>query len=220
MLPNGDVLTSFLRQHKIAIIDKQTKEIKWIWGGDGKLGHQHDPNMLANGNILVFDNGTHRLYNMVNFSRVLEINPKNGEIVWEYKDETTLHFHSSFISGAQRLPNGNTLICEGGMGRFFEVTPDKEVVWEYIYPFRNEEMSEFMGLNNSIFRAYRYGFDYPAFKGKDLDPNKVTLTLRATPNWKEKMEVKQKKEEELKKKAAEEGKPKSAFEERLKSLGY
>ena len=43
-------------------------------------------------------------------------------------------WYSSFISGSQRLPNGNTLICSGADGRFFEITPDNKKVWEYINP--------------------------------------------------------------------------------------
>lgn len=227
VLPNGDILTSFLRQHKVAIIDKQTKKVKWIWGGDGKLGHQHDPNMLENGNVLIYDNGTHRYdavapetfsMGMINFSRVVEVNPESGKIVWEFKDENSLHFHSPFISGSQRLPNGNTLICEGGMGRLFEVTPEKEIVWEYVYPFYVEKKISFAGISNAIFRAYRYSADHPALKGKDLNPRKVELTLREAPFWREKLE-----REEKAMKSMEEAKKGGANNkalDRLKNLGY
>ncbi len=223
VLPNGDILTSFLRQNTIGIIDKQSKELKWNWGRGGKLGHQHDPNMLENGNILVYDNGTHRpdseegelSYGMINFSRVLEVNPGSGEIVWEYKDEGATDFHSPAISGSQRLPNGNTLICEGIHGRIFEVTPAKEVVWEYRYPFYIESA---MGMGNSIFRAYRYAPDYPALKDKDLNPRKVEFTLREAPHWREKLAKEKKRMEMAQAKKA--GGKKDVFAERLKRLGY
>jgi len=185
VLPDGDVLTSFLKLNTIAIIDKATGNFKWRWG-PGELAHQHDPNMLDNGNILVFDNGPHRSsspntsYGMIGFSRVVEVNPKTDEIVWEYRDESLLQFNACFISGAQRLPNGNTLICEGPMGRFFEVTPDKELVWEYVSPFYSKGLS-ILGWGNSVFRAYRFGPDYPGLKGKDLDPDKIELTVRQKP---------------------------------------
>ena len=76
------------------------------------------------------------------------------------------------MSGAERLPNGNTLICEGSEGHFFEIDSDSRIVWEYINPVRqggpvtqgNEAPS------NDVFRAYRYGADYPAFEGRPLFP--------------------------------------------------
>ena len=79
----------------------------------------------------------------------------------------------------QRLPNGNTFICEGAWGRFFEVTPDKEVVWEFTNPFYSWR-TEFQ-WTNQVFRAYRYGPDHAALKGKNLDPDRVELTLREKP---------------------------------------
>ena len=44
-------------------------------------------------------------------------------------------FYSAFISSARRLPNGNTLIDEGMNGRFFQVTPQGDIVWEYVSPY-------------------------------------------------------------------------------------
>lgn len=82
--------------------------------------------------------------------------------------------HSSFISGSVRLPNGNTLICQGEDGTLFEVTSDKELVWKYINPAMGPEGSSHRSPNakptNAVFRAYRYALDYPAFRGKDLTP--------------------------------------------------
>ena len=65
------------------------------------------------------------------------------------------HFYSPFISGAQRLPNGNTLITEGSDGRLLEVTRNHEVVWEYVSPYWGKELRL-----NLIYRAYRYPYDY------------------------------------------------------------
>ncbi len=174
VLPSGDILTSFHRLNTIAIIDKTTGDFKWRWG-PGELGHQHNPTMLPDGNILVFDNGTHRPVRLVGSSRVLEVNP-DGKIVWEFREELQLQYYSSFISGCQRLPNGNTLICEGTIGRFIEVTPDREIVWEYISPFYVNKNPAW-GFANLVFRVHRYGPDYPGLKGKNLDPNKYELVL-------------------------------------------
>jgi len=184
-LPDGNILTALLTLNEIVIIDKATGNFKWRWG-KSELGHPHNPNMLANGNILVFDNGSHRPssttnpYGMIGFSRVLEVDPKTNNIVWEFRDQTTLRFNASFISGCQRLPNGNTLISDGPAGRCFEVTSEKELVWEYTNPIYILGDS-ILGYNNAVFLVHRYGADYPGLKGKTLDPNKFEMTLRKKP---------------------------------------
>ena len=61
-----------------------------------------------------------------------------------------MSFHSKFISSAQRLPNGNTLICEGNKPRLLEVTAEGEIVWEFHNPYRNGN-----ALPN-IYRCLRY----------------------------------------------------------------
>jgi len=179
VLPDGDILTTFLRTiNPAAIIDRCTGDIKLRWG-DSELAHPHDPTMLENGNILIFDNGMHRKTGLGHYSRVVEVNPKTGEIEWEYKDNPPQRFYSHFISGCQRLPNGNTLICDGANGRLFEVTRDKEIVWEFNNPFYMWRPD--VGWNNMVFRAYRYSADYEGLKGKTLDPDRVELTLRKKP---------------------------------------
>lgn len=72
-------------------------------------------------------------------SRVLEIDPVTKEIVWEYGATDTGQpawtFNTSFIGAVRRLPNGNTFIDKGMTGRFFQVTPAGEIVWEYVSPY-------------------------------------------------------------------------------------
>ncbi len=94
---------------------------------------------------------------------------------WEYKAPDLFSFYSAFISGAQRLKNGNTLITEGMRGRFFEINPDKEIVWEYWNPYKfdyklpdgspAQPVGPFM---YNVFRSTLYTTDFPAFEGKDL----------------------------------------------------
>ncbi|GIS94317.1 MAG: hypothetical protein CM1200mP22_15540 [Dehalococcoidia bacterium] len=74
---------------------------------------------------MLFDNGAHR--RGMNFSRVIEVDPKANEIAWEYQGDPPLSFYSYNISSAERQPNGNTLICEGAPGRVFEVTPSGDM---------------------------------------------------------------------------------------------
>jgi hypothetical protein len=92
------------------------------------------------------------------------------------------------LSGAQRLPNGNTLICSGSNGTLLEVTPEKEVVWKYINPTRGGYGPSRLlqggpdgqfgpAGGGSMFRAYRYGPDYAGLAGKDLTPGKTIEKL-------------------------------------------
>jgi hypothetical protein len=79
--------------------------------------------------------------------------------VWKYQETIPTSFYSPRISNAQRLPNGNTLICEGVFGRVFEVTPEGAVVWEYVNPYfgqRTMTTQKPETLVNQVFRAYRY----------------------------------------------------------------
>ncbi len=116
--------------------------------------------MLPNGNVLVFDNGLNRSNTFMTFSRVLEIDPSSNEVVWKYLDRSSAgSLYSPIVSSAQRLPNGNTLILEGLWGRMFQVTPEGEIVWEYINPrFTQWEESEDM-YTNVIFRVRQYTKD-------------------------------------------------------------
>ena len=84
---------------------------------------------------------------------MIEIDPSTKQIVWKYQEQREIDFFSPRISNAQRLPNGNTLICEGDFGRVFEVTTDGDLVWEFVNPYFGEGPS---GPNNRVFRAYRY----------------------------------------------------------------
>jgi hypothetical protein len=134
------------------MINRRTGAIYWKLGAPPLAG-QHAPHILSNGNLLLFDNGPHRLDHSFPFSRVLEIDPATKAIVWKYQEARVSDFFSPRISNAQRLPNGNTLINEGWFGRFFEVTRDGAVVWEYVNPYfgRRQQL-----MINAVQRAYRY----------------------------------------------------------------
>jgi hypothetical protein len=91
---------------------------------------------------------------------VIEIDPIEMKIVWEYDankagSRDLAKFYSDYVSSAQRLPNGNTLITEGAFGRLFEVTPEYETVWEYISPYYQEKENY-----NMVYRAYRVPYSY------------------------------------------------------------
>jgi Arylsulfotransferase (ASST) len=204
--PEGDIIESCRHFNTISIVDRNTGKIKWRWGSPYELGHHHNPSMLENGNILVFDNGFHRQTSHEvadeNYSRVIEINPKTNTIEWEYKDKNPQNFYSGICSSAERLPNGNTFICESSKGRLFEVTPDKEVVWEFFNPFYCEWGR--LGLSNLVFKAHRYGCEFEGFKGKQLEPKRFEWVLKE-----EGKAISESKEEQ-----------EEAVSRRLRQLGY
>ncbi|MFW2368962.1 MAG: aryl-sulfate sulfotransferase [Desulforhopalus sp.] len=152
----------------------EVRNLGWIIG-------QHHAHMIprglpGEGNILVFDNGGFAGYGVPNpgspsghnnalrdFSRVIEFDPVTLQVVWQYSyieagainKMNNYNFYSPLISGAQRLPNGNTLITEGSTGRLFEVTPAYETVWEYVSPFFGMD-----GLSNFVYRSYRVPYEW------------------------------------------------------------
>ncbi len=144
---------------------------------DQQLFVQHDAKWIEAGlegedNILIFNNGQGRPDG--DYSSVVEIVPPvagdgsytNGlpaTPTWIYTNSVPTNFYSSNISGAQRLPNGNTLICEGAEQYAFEVTPDGDLVWDYAHA-------------SQMFRFERYSPDFLGFIGTEL-----ALSARAYP---------------------------------------
>ncbi len=129
----GNLMICFRNVNQIAVLDKDTWDILWVWG-EGILDWPHHPTMLESGNILIFDNGFMRKY-----SKVLEFNPATDSIEWEYLGKPVKSFFTSNKGSAQRLPNGNTLICQGNRGRAFEVSREGEIVWEWLNPMTEED---------------------------------------------------------------------------------
>jgi len=154
-LADGTYLVSSKNLNLLFIIDPITNTVNWAYQND-EMGGQHDAQMLDNGNILVFANGLYA--GDLSHSQVWEINPISRDIVWRYvaKDDMT-SFYSPHMGGAQRLPTGNTLICEGNKGCLFEVTPDGDVVREFVSP--HFVSSGQFGQINWLFRSRWYAAD-------------------------------------------------------------
>jgi len=152
-----------------------------------KLFKQHDARWIKKGfkdggDIMIFNNGFGRTpaYSSVEiitpptsatgvYQQALPYGPSNQK--WTYKDSTPTKFYSMFISGADQLPNGNTLICSGNQGRFFEVGKNNTIVWEYINPVSasdNYLTDGEKGVSNEVFRCIYYSDTFSAFKGKSL----------------------------------------------------
>ena len=174
-LPDGNIMASCQFISRVYIIDKVTGDIKWRWGYPEST-FQHNPTLLDNGNILLLDNRRWMPWTSVCYSRVVEVNPTTQEIEWEYVAENPREFFTGVMGGCQRLPNGNTLICEAVCGRLFEVTTSGETVWEYINPFYDwHPFNPLFGRTNMVHRAYRYSPDYPGLQGKKIGPEKLDL---------------------------------------------
>ena len=178
---------------------------------DQRLFGQHDTQWIeagrpGEGNILVYNNGMRRPDGA--YSTVEEIVPPVDGFghymippgspfgpeapVWLYKAPNPFDFYSQGISGAERMSNGNTLICSGTHGTLFEVTPGGETVWEYINPVTEdgavEQGDPFLsfpygyGPSNAVFKIRRYAPDYPGLERQVLTPGDPVETYPAEPS--------------------------------------
>jgi hypothetical protein len=172
--------------------------------------HWIEPGLPGEGNLLIFNNGVARPGMLSSVEELVlpvdasgrygrETNCPFGpdKAVWSYDDRKTANFHSSVFSGAQRLPNGNTLACLGAPGTILEITQEGEAVWKYTVPgpdgplFPGDPSPPSIPLpvhlppappgqmpphlavttfGHSLFRAPRYAPDHPGLVGKDLTP--------------------------------------------------
>jgi hypothetical protein len=138
--PGNQVLISLRELGAIGLLDMDRAVFSWALRGPW-VG-QHDPDLLPNGNMLLFDNYGH--YGPGGISRVIEFDPRTLELVWSYTGDEARPFESKLRSGQERLANGNTLITESDGGRLFEVTRDGQIVWEYINPIRGGDAHQFI----------------------------------------------------------------------------
>ena len=186
--PNGDPIISIRHLNTIARIDRKSGKITWRWGPEYLVGHQHCVTVLENGNVMLFDNGLHRKYlkdgdpleagTAFEASRILEVNPKTDKVEWEWIDPKHL-IYSNICGSAQRLPNGNTLICESKKGIFYELAYNKDIIWKYQSPFVIKRPAYFgWSLSKIVFQAHRYGEDFEGFKGKNLDPERFEWIIQ------------------------------------------
>ena len=181
-----NIIISLRYANVTAIVSHEDGSIVWRLGPDysdsaataaiGEIYGQHNPHVIPTGlpgagNLLLFDNGSNAGWGVTNVagplgigrmerasSRVLEIDPTTLEVVWSYSmpGRESFKFFSHYISNIQRLPNGNTMITEGADGRLFEVTPDGDIVWEFVSPYFAEREAP----SNAVYRAYRVPYDW------------------------------------------------------------
>jgi len=168
---------------------------------------QHDVRWIekelhGEGSLTFFNNDIPMGPDSLDYSSVYQIKPlvdKEGNYIlmdnkrfgpkepeWKYIAKDTVSFFGSFVSGAQRLKNGNTFINEGPKGRYFEVTTEGKIVWEYLNPYRGNihhrdgEPVKPWFFTYSNFRSNFISADHAAFKDKELvalDPQPDVFNL-------------------------------------------
>jgi len=169
-----------------------------------KLFTQHYPHWIQNGypdagKIILFNNGLGRT---PSFSQVDIVTPPTSapgvytyapnsaygplNTDYTYTAQTNTEFYSAILSSAQRLSNGNTLICEGTSGHFFEIDTNENIVWKYINPVgitgimsQGDDPTSSNNKSNNIFRVKKYNTTYAAFTGKNLTPG---LPIETNPD--------------------------------------
>ena len=207
--PNTDQVALTSRNlGEVYIIDKKTGNIVSRWGnpanygegkfpsgyyddGDTELFGPHAPDWTSDTTVSIFDNGDARL--SANYSRAVEVDVTTGKIVWQWRPAdvgtTPSNFYTATQGGCQKLPNGNWLITSTNTGgHTIEVTPDKEIVWEFINPLgRGNKVYATSGKHGQtgqfmVHKSLRYAKDDPRFAGKDMSV-KRKLMPEGTPNW-------------------------------------
>ena len=168
----GDFLVSLRKPDSIAIIDRDTRRVKWAL--TGAFLRQHDPDALPDGSIIVFDNRTdssqhNGAKHMVEpqrfgYSRVVQLDPETQEVLWSFEGSREEPFYTSIQGGQQQLPNGNVLISDPEGGRAFEIEKgSNRKVWEFRNIVDREEGLVWVGR---VTDAVRYSRDYPQFLGE------------------------------------------------------
>lgn len=152
MWQQGHVLLSVPSLNAVMVVDPTAKVV--TWAVTGLWGFQHQPTVLEDGRLLVFDNlgNKHNNANGDGISRIVEIDPLTREIVWRYTGSELVPFESEILGSSQRLSNGNTLITEGMGGRALEVMPDGMIVWEYLNPHKGGDRDQYIASLMEVVR--------------------------------------------------------------------
>lgn len=149
--------------------------------------HWIPPGLPGAGNVLIFNNGKEigprrRYYSSIDeialplfkdnaYPRTPDLDYASAQPQWIYTSPNPTDFYSHILGGVQRLPNGNTLICDGTSGVVFQVTSEGKIVWQYNNPITGD-VYLYRGrlIDTQIYRAPWYPSDYPGLQGMDLTP--------------------------------------------------
>jgi hypothetical protein len=148
----GDVLISLRSLGLVGVLDFEAGRLRWLRTGDWY--GQHQPQLLPDGHVLLFDNGG----GGAGRSRALEFNPETDELTWQWSGTAEDPLWSATCGSVQRLPSGDTLIVESDGGRALTVAPDGHVVWRFDSPWRTGADDELVA---TLFDVERLPDDFP-----------------------------------------------------------
>jgi hypothetical protein len=157
----GNILVSIPRLDAVAVLDPAEGRI--VWALTGQWSAQHSAHLLANGNLLLFDN----LGLMKAASRVVEVEPLTQRMAWSFGGRSGEELLSETSGWVERLANGNTLITESNFGRVIEVTPGNRVAWEFVNPNRAGDKNQLVA---TIYVTERVGRDLPFLRDRKGEP--------------------------------------------------
>jgi len=150
----GNALVSMRELGVLAVIDMTTEKV--VWALRGNWVAQHQPTVLPDGSMMLFDNRGNR-----GGSRVIVFDPATRKTLWTYAPADQSEFFSNECGSSAVLPNGNVLITESDRGKAFEVTQDKTIVWKYINPAQAGDHRQFVATLFEMLRLERdYGADW------------------------------------------------------------
>jgi hypothetical protein len=171
----GDFLVSLAHPNALAIIGRESKSV--VWSLSGPFLRQHDPDIVDDGTLLVFDNRTEHWQRtpvrwleepqVWGYSRILRIDPGTQQVLWSFAGSRTFPFYSSAMGKQQLLANGNILVSDPEGGRAFEIAPahGNRVVWEYVNMLEGKDE----GHLGRVTEATRYDSDGAQFLDKPCD---------------------------------------------------
>ncbi len=152
MFEPGDILVSTRQRNAVFLIDRKSHEVKWMRVGASQF--QHDPDFRADGTITIFDNRGSAIASERNNwigdrggSRITAIRPDSFSYATLYQTDSRNKFYTPRRGKHQVLDNGNILITETDAGRAFEVTPDGDVVWQYVNRYDEDEVGWLMSAD-------------------------------------------------------------------------
>lgn len=160
MFRAGDLMVSLRRLNMLMVIDPATETVRWAHVGPWL--RQHDPHFEPSGRILLYDNRTIENYGHEQdgrpayASRILEFDPASLQVKVLYEGSRAEPFYVFRMGKNQRLPNGNVLVTEPDPGRVFEITPEGQIVWQFINGYDERRVA-------IIEQATRYPASYADF---------------------------------------------------------
>lgn len=146
----GNVLVCLREIDAVAVVDMELASV--VWALVGRWNRQHQPTLLADGRMLLFNNEAGVDGAGEPMSAAIEFDPLTQETHWSYDGNAPGGLYSPTSGSCVRLPNGNTLLSETDNGRALEVTREGAIVWEFVNPKRAGEDDELIAVLYEVVR--------------------------------------------------------------------